>query len=233
VPAPGVAAAALAVAAALAAVPARAAEEAAPAAADLTASQGFVLSARGGWAAPAGDLSDEPGAALDAVVRGKIPIWFEVGYRLARRFQLGLFLEYAHVELDPDACLDACDGRSVRFGVDLQLQLLPGRRLAPWLGAGVALEFLDLENAVDVDGDGAPDADGERSFAGLELPLLEAGVDVVLSHRVRIGPYVAFSPAQFTTVEVEAPGAPGTRERIERRATHAWLQGGLKVTLDL
>jgi hypothetical protein len=232
VPTPAVAVA-IALAATVAVVPARAAEGAAPPAEDAT-SQGFVLSGRAGLAAPYGDVTGGPGAALDAAVRDKVPLWFEVGYRLGRRLHFSLFFEYARVDVEPDRCLtDDCDGRSVRYGVDLQLQLLPGRRLAPWIGAGVALEFLEVEGGVDVTGDGVPDADGEQSFAGLELPLLEAGLDVVLSPQFRVGPYVAFSPGQFTTVEVDAPGAPGGRRSIDDRATHAWLQGGVKLTFDL
>jgi hypothetical protein len=58
-------------------------------------------------------------------------------------------------------------------------------------------------------------------------------VDLVLAPRFRIGPYAAFSPGQFTSVKVEAPGAAGVRTRIDDRAVHAWLEAGVRVSLLL
>jgi hypothetical protein len=225
------AAAALAVVAALAPGAARGAD--APQGDPSLARQGFSLAARAGWAAPFGDLSGAPGASLEQTVRSKIPLWVDVGYRVHPRFLVNLFLEYADVQLEQDACGSACDGRSVRFGVDVQLLLAPGRRLVPWVGLGVAVEFLELETTLDLDGDGVAETVGERDFAGLELPLVEAGFDVVVSSRFRLGPYLALSPAVFTSEELQAPGASGSPRRIDDLAVHAWLQVGLKVAFDL
>lgn len=222
-------------AAALLALPAGSAAAPAPAQADAAlgpAEQGFVLSARGGFARPHGDLSGEGDPPLDAVVRSRTTAGLELGYRFDPRFWLGLFLEFAPVRVHRAYCLTSCDGESVRFGAGLQLHLAPRRRLDPWVGAGVALEFLTVEAAVDLDGDGGGDEDRELQYAGISLPL-QAGLDLALSPRLRIGPYVLLSPGQYTSVRARAPDVSGVRVRIEERATHVWAEVGLRIAVLL
>lgn len=196
------------------------------------ADQGFVLSVRGGWATPVGELTGEGDPPLDAVVRSRTPLGLEVGYRLDRRLWLGLFLEFAPTRVHRTYCLTSCEGEAVRFGASLQLHLSPRGSLDPWVGAGLALEFLTLEASVDLDGDGQGDVDRELQYAGLSVPL-QAGLDLVLASRLRLGPYLAVSPGQYTSVQQKGPGASGARTRVEDRATHAWLELGLRVALLL
>lgn len=195
--------------------------------------QGFVLSARAGWAVPAGEISGEGAPPLDEVVKSKTPLWLELGYRFDRRLWGALFLEAGRVSVDHDYCVTECDGSSIRFGAEVQLHLAPRGPLDPWLGVGFAFEFLTVDAALDLDGDGLGDVDGELGYAGVELPLLEGGLDLVLSTRLRLGPYAAWSPGQYTSVSVEGGGLAAGWERIRDRAVHTWFQAGLKLTLLL
>jgi hypothetical protein len=202
--------------------------------------QGLYLSGRAGYGVPSGNLSDDfvAGAlldpALDAFVDGKVALWLEVGYRFDPRVRAGFFLELAPTTLVSLSCFRSeCDASDIRFGIDVQFHFGPGRTVDPWLGLGVGIEYLSANTGEDVDGNGIADRDAEFTYAGFELPLVEGGLELRVSPRFSLGPYLALSFAQFTSVAIERPGERDRRATIENRAAHAWLQLGLKGTLDL
>ncbi len=199
--------------------------------------QGITLSARLGFAAPSGDISDDRydtgervDPALDDLVRHKIPIWFELGYRFNPAVWGGLYLELAPASMDRSFCLAGadCDAYGVRVGVDMQLHFAPRATMDPWIGFGMGWEFLSVEAYDASIGDIS-----QFTWGGLELPLLEAGLDLAVSPRATFGPYVAWSIAHFTRYGVESPGLPDLSGDIDDRAIHTWFQIGLKGTLKL
>lgn len=208
---------------ALLSAPAGAAAGSAPMLQDET---GLSLSARVGWAVPFGK-AEGGGPDLSSTYEGKLPIWIELGYRFGPHLAANLFLELAPVTLASGACPAgaACSAADVRFGLDLQLHPSPAGRFDPWLGVGVGLEFLN--EVVDQGG-----AERETRLGGLELPLLEAGLDVAVAPRLSVGPYVSASFAWFTSVAVREGGVRRTFD-VEDRALHGWLQAGLRATIKL
>ena len=189
--------------------------------------QGITLSARLGFGSPAGDISDDRDVngvrvdpALDDLVRYKVPIWFELGYRF-------------NPAVDHDFCLPgrSCDAANVRFGADMQLHFSPHASIDPWVGMGIGMEFLSVEAYDPSIGDIS-----RFTWRGLELPLLEAGLDLAVSPRATIGPYVAWSVGYYTRYGVESPGFPDVSGSIHDRAIHTradWFQIGVKGTLKL
>jgi hypothetical protein len=196
---------------------------------------GLTLGARFGWGTPRGDISNEGDPRLDDLVDSKIPIWIEVGYRFNPAVWGGVYVEYAAVNVANAFCDPArsCDGSSVRFGVDLQVHLAPLRHVDPWIGIGFGAEFVSADTLLDTNGDGLPDALGNVSYGGLELPLLEAGIDVALSSRFTLGPYLSWSAARFTSRDTELSGFSELSERIHDGTYHGWLELGVKGTFKL
>lgn len=191
---------------------------------------GLTLAARLGVGVPGGAISDEGDPRLGDIVDTKIPFWLELGFRFSPTVWGGFFLELAPVSVDDSFCLAGrgCSGASARFGVDVQLHLRPHHAVDPWIGVGVAAEFISIEAY-----DPTVDDLSEFSFGGLELPVVEAGVDLAVTPRFTLGPYVSWSAGQYTSYRVETPGLEDVSGRIRDRATHTWLQLGLKATFKL
>ena len=106
--------------------------------------------------------------------------------------------------------------------------IAPYANIDPWLGVGIGMEFLAVK-AYD------PSINDVSKFtwAGIEFPLLEAGLDLAVSPRATIGPYVAWSLAYYTRYGIESPGYPDLDGSIQDRALHTWFQIGVKGTLKL
>jgi hypothetical protein len=193
---------------------------------------GLVLGLRAGYGAPFGEVESD-GAPVRDVVSSKIPIWLELGYRFSARLQGEIFFELAPASVRAGLCAGdaSCEASDARFGIVLQLHLAPHGPIDPWLGVGVALELLRAE-VVDPGG-GRPPGRYDWTWAGLELPILEAGLDVRVSRRLTLGPYVSASLGEFTSFSERPEGGPTTSGSIDEREPHGWIQGGLKGTLRL
>jgi hypothetical protein len=193
------------------------------------ADTGLVLGARLGYGSPGGKISNED-PRLDDLIDSKIPIWLELGYRFNPTVRGGLYLELAPMSVNDTFCLPgrSCDAGSVRFGIDVQFHLSPFHPVDPWIGAGIGAEFISAD-AYD------PTIDDISTFGygGVEFPLLEAGVDLTVSPRFALGPYVSWSAGRFTSYSVSSPGFADTSGRIQSRATHSWFQIGVKGTFKL
>ncbi|HET9553978.1 MAG TPA: hypothetical protein VFP50_13495 [Anaeromyxobacteraceae bacterium] len=196
----------------------------APPAAEAT---GIYLGLRAGLGRPWGDLSATAGP-VSGVVAAKVPAWIELGYQFARRVRAGLYLELAPAWLARAACPEGlrCEGSDVRLGLELQLLLAPGAPISPWLGLAGGVEI--LTDTTRVAGSRL-----DRRWAGPELPILSAGVDVAAGAALTIGPFVSASAAVFTGVSDAVSGSGGVTEGVGGRALHGWVQAGLRATARL
>jgi opacity protein-like surface antigen len=210
----------LAAAALAAASPARARE--------AVASAGPIFALRAGLGVPTGDIA-RGGPEVRDVVEYKIPLGLEIGYRFGRRIWGELVFELAPAGAASGLCAAGADcfASDARIALALLLRLAPRSLLDPWVGVGVGVEVMNARGR-----NSATSSEFESSWAGLELPLVEAGVDVAVSDRVAIGPWASFTVARFTSESVEAGGGT-TSGKIQDRAAHGWLSGGLKATLKL
>jgi hypothetical protein len=187
---------------------------------------GFTIVVGGAYAVPRGDLDDD-GPEVDAVVQSRTPVWLELGYRFTRAFRLHLFLELSPDELADATCpeVDRCSASGMRLGVNVKLHLLPHRVLDPWVGIGAGIETLETRRT----GAGGT---VEVRWAGFEAPIVLAGVDVQLGPRVGFGPYATASYAQYTSFRERTAGT-SRNVRIDPRASHYWVQAGLRLRVDL
>lgn len=199
---------------------------------DASGETGLVLGARVGGGRAFGELAQD-GVAVRDVIEAKLPIWLELGYRFGPRLHGGLYFEIAPASVRSEFCTEgvSCSATDVRFGVAVRIHLAPRALLDPWIGVGVGIEVLkaQLSDADPL----APPGRNELTWTGFELPLVEGGVDVRISRRFSLGPYVSGSFGQFTSLTVEPSGGASTSGEIDGRGNHGWLQVGLKTTLRL
>jgi hypothetical protein len=194
------------------------------------ASAGPFFGLRAGIALPYGDVAQD-GPRVEDLVDRKFPLGLELGYRFHQRIWGELFFDLAPASATSELCAGGaeCSASDFRVGIAFLVRLAPRAFLDPWLGAGVGIEVLNVEGRNAAAG-GAP---YEWSWFGLELPFVEAGVDVAVTTRLAIGPWISATLARFTSDSARASGGDTVSGAVASRAWHGWYSGGIKATLHL
>jgi hypothetical protein len=191
---------------------------------------GLTLSARVGYGSPVGKISNEGDPRLDDLIDFKVPIWLEVGYRFNPKVWGGFYVELAPMSVNSNFCLAgrSCDAGSIRFGVDMQLHLQPRGQVDPWIGIGIGGEFVSIDAF-----DATVNDISTFTYDGLELPLLEGGLDLAVTPHFTLGPFVSYSFARYMGAGISTPGFVDESFDIHRRTWHGWFEVGLKGTFKL
>ena len=182
---------------------------------------GFTMGLRLGYAIPMGDAAGL--ATMDDFFGGSVPLWVDLGYRIDRSMFIGAYLQYAFGTVgDPfNATCTAsgidCSASTLRIGAEFLYKFMPDASFAPWVGVGIGYEVTSITASV-------AGASASTDFSGFEFVNLQLGGDFKVGSNFALGPYVALSVAQYSTVA----GATGFS-----KGTHEWLQFGLKGTFDL
>nr|WP_275663277.1 outer membrane beta-barrel protein [Corallococcus macrosporus] len=186
---------------------------------------GFTLGLRGGYGVPVGDAFEN--APLNDRFEGAIAPQIDVGYFLNRNVSLGIYGQVGFAQVNPDLCpvtID-CEGRVLRFGVDVNYHVTTTGALSPWLGLGVGYEIAEFEAS-------SGDIRGSSSMRGMELVHLQGGLDFRLSSQVWLGPYAVATVGQYSRASARL-GWSEVSEDIEDKALHFWLQPGLRLQVRL
>jgi outer membrane protein len=178
------------------------------------------LALRSGFALPIGQTFLASGAMSDTIT-GYVPIRFDLGYRVARHFYVGVAAQLADVVANTCPSGMTCSGSNLRFGVMLAYHLLPTRSIDPWLGIGMGFEQLSISRAVG-------DARVDVAARGIELLDVELGADLRPTSALRLGPVLSSSIGRFTNVTVN-----GTSTSDFEPTLHAWVMLGLRGAYDL
>ena len=192
------------------------------------ANRGFQLAFRTGYAQAFGNITNVPGDTMGSVYSGQMPLILDVGGKLSRHWFLGAYtgigLGSAGGGLGEDcrAAAATCVGVSFRLGALAEYNFLPSRRVNPWLGFGMGLEY----NGLFLSG---RDWSGSISAIGVEIVSLLAGFDVRLSPGFGVGPFVAFSFGTYVSTSVDDNGAV-TRQTITNPGWHEWFMLGVRMT---
>lgn len=207
------------------------AEDGSPDASTSTSAEGAVsrpsglqLGARLAYGLPLGRLAE--GTDLSSVDNGMSSLQIDAGWRFVRRLFVGVYGQYGSLMLAHDGALGGgcrrpdvdCTGRDWRLGVQAHWHFAPGRGFDPWVGVGVGTEI----HALRADGPVAG-----NTYRGLEANA-QIGGDYRLAPGVGLGPFLAFSLAEFGSCSSEdGPCALGPK------AVHAWLFGGIRGVFDV
>jgi hypothetical protein len=190
---------------------------------------GFAVGLRLGFALPFGKTTDDSGTGasdLTSAVRGSVPIGFAVGFRPIPLVYLG-----AMVQIGPDIVAQeatgpcppasglSCSSWDLVLGVELHLHLRPRARVDPWVGAGFGYEVFSFQTSANP---------SSSRLSGFALFSLDAGVDLVAWHGLRVGPFVRFTLGRFGSHDSD-----GVSETIENTALHEWLLFGLRAQFNL
>jgi hypothetical protein len=182
---------------------------------------GFTMAFRLGYGLPLGDFAS--GVGMDQFLGGKVPLWVDLGYRIDRSMFIGAYFQYAFgtaagtYQQLCDATSTDCSPSIMRIGVEFLYKFAPDASFAPWAGIGLGYENVTFSES-------GPLGTGSTDASGFEFLNLQLGGDFRVSPSFGLGPYLAFSMAQYSSV------AGGS---IANTATHEWLQFGVKGTFDL
>lgn len=185
---------------------------------------GFTMGLRLGYGVPMGDVGQ--GTILlkmSDTFGGNVPIWVDLGYRIDRSMFIGAYLQYAFgtvagtVDTACTALGESCSTSVLRIGVEFLYKFMPDASFAPWVGIGIGYESASFNESLGP-------LSASTDFNGFEFVNLQLGGDFKVGSNFALGPYVALSVAQYSTV--------GGVD-IATTKVHEWLQFGLKGTFDL
>jgi len=190
---------------------------------------GFEAGLRVGYAVPLGNLvgGDDDDRGLDNAIKGALPIWADLGYRVLPELFLGLYGQYGFGfsgHMFGDACDDNpepdCSASSLRLGLEVHYHPVPESVANPWVGLGLGYEWLMF--AIERGGSGL-----SFTVHGFELLNLQAGLDFKVTDNFYLGPALSFSLGQYSEVSADCTGGDANDcpedPEVEETALHEWL----------
>lgn len=189
---------------------------------------GLYVGGKIGLGFPTGDLSGDVGAMSDTV-GVKVPFGFEFGARLNRTLRIGIFGDLAPAGVKDAVCATgSCSAMDSRIGADLQVHLAPFTQTDPWLGAGLAYEWLS-DNGIGVtDPTTGQTYVVDETWSGGQL-VLEGGIDFPVAPAFTVGPYLNLEIGRFGSYSATGAGSYS----IGSTTTHTWITIGVKGTFLL
>ncbi len=197
---------------------------------------GFEAGLRIGIGLPvgkAGDSAAGEGRKLGDLVAWRTPVWVDVAYRVSPGASYGLYGQIGFGAAG-DVCPDGgkCDWSDLRLGVQGLWRINPGADAEPWLGLGLGVESLNLQDAasrIDEASGQAFTVSVKENLLGPEL-LLQAGLGLRVDKWLQLGPYAAASLGTYLRDHYECElgdpvVCPGGS--VNGSAFHAWLGVGI------
>jgi hypothetical protein len=189
---------------------------------------GFETGLRVGYAVPLGNIvgGNDDDRGLDNAIKGAVPIWVDLGYRVLPELFVGLYGQYGFGfsgDTFGDNCEESdtnCSASTLRLGLELHYHPVPKSVANPWVGLGLGYEWLTI---------GIERGSRELSFTvhGFELLNLQAGLDFKVTDNFYLGPALSFSLGQFSEVSASCSGGDADDcaedPEIEEKAVHEWL----------
>jgi hypothetical protein len=199
---------------------------------------GFELGVRTGFSLPLGSVTGEPNDDMSAYTKGAVPLWFDVGYRLAHpNLFIGGYVNYGVVLINDSsgstsasnvstcgAAGTSCTANDVMVGLEALYHPSPESNFDPWFGAGIGVENL---NGNITKGS----ATASESHTGWDYLILQAGGDLHTSTTLAFGPLVMLGIGQYGSFSF-TQGSTTASGSIPSTALHEWLTLGLRGAFD-
>lgn len=187
------------------------------------ATSGVSFGLRAAYAIPLGNAGEN--FAQSDVIRGMVPVWLDVGYRVNPRVYLGGFFQYG-IGIAPSGCDPPVKCSSIsdlRFGLNVHYHFQPNRgSVDPWAGIGIGYEIINGNLLVP------PYLSEHLSARGFEFVNAQFGADFPLSPSLAVGPWLGLTFAQYSRQSTD-----GFSRSIERTALHEWLMLGFRGVFNL
>ncbi len=185
---------------------------------------GLTLGLRAAYGVPIGSVEQD--VNLNDQFKGALPLWADVGYRINKNVFAGAYFQYAFAFLadQAKASFPGGTGSDLRLGVQGIYSFLPDAQLNPWAGLGVGYEWANLKATIN-------GVDSTATARGFDA-FLQVGGDYRVSDQFAVGPYAAFTFAQFATTDLSG-NLSGTAGEIGNKAMHDWFQIGLRGAFNL
>jgi hypothetical protein len=198
--------------------------------ADWAAAQSFELDVRGGYAPSLGGATDT--FDMDDLVGSQLFGWVDFGIRTSKWLFVGPYFSYGRAsfsgltEDDCDRPGAECSATDTRLGFQVLGHLTPKGNADFWLGAGVGYEWLtvDLADAVE---------SVTIQMRGLEVPVLQFGVDFPVTDFFAGGPFLALAFATYSEAELEGclEDICNAMADIDDTSSHQWVFLGVRGAL--
>jgi hypothetical protein len=203
------------------------------AASEAGANTRFEFGVRTGFGIPFGKASGAPDDRMKSSISSQLPIWGDLGVRFAGRFFVGVHASYGFAQLPNEitAGCTQCKGSDTRVGLEVLYHLPLNPTLDLWFGAGLGWEWLSLSTDDSYQGGVAHYTD---TASGPELFMLQAGIDYQAVRNLGIGPFIALSNDEFSSVHTTCRGACGGDTSddtpIENKTVHQWFFFGVRAS---
>lgn len=193
---------------------------------------GFQLALRAGVALPIGSAAGASGTQTDrsmgSFVSTQVPFTLDIGWKVIPHLFLGIYGGFAaggggYTYNCGDTQIH-CVSVSLRAGLQAQVNILPARKVNPWVGYGIGFD----STAVGVSREGTSDTDS-YGFGGWDFAQLMAGIDFRLTKVFGIGPYGQLTLGQYSATSAKVAGTQ-TSGSVENSAMHEWLALGVRGT---
>ena len=191
----------------------------------------FELGLRTGYGIPFGHTGKAPGDTTDdklsSSIKGEIPLWVDLGYRLNPAMYVGASFQYGFGLVPDNQCPSpaSCSVSDLRLDANFIYHLTPDQAAEVWLGFGAGYEWLRFSASalgITVDGSGS----------GFEFANFQIGADIAATPVFALGPFVSFSLGQYRHVSLNG-GGQSTDADITDKSLHEWLVLGVKGTFDI
>jgi len=191
---------------------------------------GLELGLRVGYGVPLGSTAGTvAGGSADfsSSIKGMIPFWADVGYRINPNWYVGGFFQFGLGMLPSNSVFCNmtgvnCSENDLRAGINVHYHLLPTESFDPWVGIGAGYEWLNET----ISPAGQPDISSKLD--GFEFGNIHLGVDYKVSQNFGVGPFVTFTIAQFANSSFAGVSGSLTDKKI-----HEWLIFGIRGVYDL
>jgi hypothetical protein len=168
----------------------------------------------------------------DTFWNGRIPLWFEAGYRHDPRFYLGAFLQYGILFFDKSstsvcgyARASSCSGDDLTVGVDGHYHFHSDGPIEPWIGLAVGYEWAHEHLTGGIAGDTSFSTDGWALFN------LQVGGDYKASPSIRLGAFGAVGVGHYANSSATAGNTSSSSS--SGGSLHEWLTFGMRGAYDL
>jgi len=186
---------------------------------------GVELGVRVGYGVPLGSAAQN--ANWSDLIKGMVPFWADVGYRIDPNWYVGGFFQFGLGFVPSNLCASglSCSENDLRFGLNVHYHLLPNETFDPWIGIGAGYEIWNYSVS-------AAGVSGSAQLKGWEFGNAQLGLDYKFSPTFGVGPFVSLTVAQFSDSSGSFSGV-SVSGSIPNKTLHEWLIFGLRGVFDL